>query len=310
MNTFGILMNQMEQMVIYVLLGVLLVRTKVWNHDKLGVLAAFVLKLALPMMIFVNIVNGVTREILMESLPVVYSTVIFYVLIFMVALAIAKLLGLQGDKAKIYRAMCMFGNVGFMGIPIVTSIFPENGMVYISIYMIVDALVLWTVGAQLTSSDGKGTFQLKKMVNPVTVAVVLAVLMVLLGLPLPDVMNTALQKTGATATPLAMIYLGGLFACIDIRCYLKKWELYGIVLVKMCLVPVTFYLLLGLLSVSGEIRLTMALITGMPSMSALVMMAKSSGTEGDYAMGGVFVTTLCSLVTLPAVCWVLQNIQK
>lgn len=162
MNTFGILMSQMEQMVIYVLLGVLLVRTKVWNHDKLGVLAAFVLKLALPMMIFINIVNGVTREILMESLPVVYSTVIFYVLIFIVALGTEKLLGLQGDRAKVYRAMCMFGNVGFMGIPIVTSIFPENGMVYISIYMMIDALVLWTVGAQLTSSDGKGTFQLKK----------------------------------------------------------------------------------------------------------------------------------------------------
>ena len=96
-------------------------------------LAAFVLKLALQMMIFVNIVNGVTREILMESLPVVYSTVIFYVLIFIVALGTAKLLGLQGDKAKVYRTMCMFGNVGFMGTPIVTSIFPENGMVYISI---------------------------------------------------------------------------------------------------------------------------------------------------------------------------------
>lgn len=41
MNTFEILMSQMEQMVIYVILGVLLVRTKVWNHDKLGVLGCF-----------------------------------------------------------------------------------------------------------------------------------------------------------------------------------------------------------------------------------------------------------------------------
>ncbi|MFR3494901.1 MAG: hypothetical protein ACLTTJ_14345 [Blautia sp.] len=41
--------------------------------------------------------------------------------------------------------------------------------------------------------------------------------------------------------------------------------------------------------VSAEIRPAMALITGMPTMTAVVMMARNaSGMDGEYALGGVF----------------------
>ena len=47
-------------------------------------------------------------------------------------------------------------------------------------------------------------------------------------------------------------------------------------------------------------------LAAMPAMSSLVMMAKASGTEGDYVMGGIFVTTVCSIVTIPLAYWLLQ----
>lgn len=105
-----------------------------------------------------------------------------------------------------------------------------------------------------------------------------------------------------------MIYVGGVFACIDIRRYIKELSLYGIVLVKMLLIPVIMYGVLNLFPISEEIHLTMALIAGMPAMTSVVMMANSAGSDGDYALGGVFVTTICSIVTLPFICWLLQYI--
>ena len=117
-----------------------------------------------------------------------------------------------------------------------------------------------------------------------------------------------LQKIGETASPLAMIYVGGIFASIHIGKYLKEFALYGIVLTKMILAPILLFVLLGFLSVSSEIQLTMALIAGMPVMTSVVMMANTSGADGDYAMGGVFITTICSIITLPFICWFLQNV--
>ena len=68
------------------------------------------------------------------------------------------------------------------------------------------------------------------------------------------------------------------------------------------------FLVLGFFPVNGEIRLAMALVTGMPTMTAVVMMANASGLDGDYALGGVFITTLCGIVTLPCICWLLQYV--
>ena len=122
-------------------------------------------------------------------------------------------------------------------------------------------------------------------VNPVTAAIVLALIFILTGIHLPEILNTAFSKIGATATPLAMIYLGGVFACMDVKKYILKLDYYGIVAIKMLIFPVIFYIILGLLPISAEIRMTMTLTSAMPVMSSVVMMANAYGTDGDYAMG-------------------------
>ena len=103
-----------------------------------------------------------------------------------------------------------------------------------------------------------------------------------------------------------MIYLGGVFACIDVLSFIRKPDYYGITLIKMLVFPVLFYILLRLVPIPADIRMTMALTSAMPVMSSVVMMANASGSDGDYAMGGIVVTTLCSVLTLPVVSWIFQ----
>ncbi len=308
MEILQILMGQIGLFVIYIIIGILLIKTRVLTQDMLETISRLVLKLAMPLMIFTNTLNGVTRQSLLQSWVILVLTAVFYLGTFVVAKLLAMAFRLQGDYAQVYRALSMFGNIGFMGIPIVSSVFPDKGMLYIAVFTIIDQMVLWTLGVKLTSPGGKGKFNPKKMINPCTVAVVLSVLMVIVGVPLPSLLNTALQKTGATATPLAMIYLGAVFACMDVRQYLRIKEYYGIVVVKMVLFPILLYLATGLFPVEENIHLTLALLGGMPAMSSTVMMARASGSKGDYAMGGICVTTICSIVTIPAMFWFIQMV--
>ena len=310
MSAFGILLEQIVLFVIYMAAGILLIKTKVLNQESLEPISKSVIKMALPLLIFTNTINGVNRDTLFHTLPLLIAAVIMYALLYLLNLGTSKCFRLSGDFRQVYRALGMFGNVGFMGIPILTSIFPKMGGLYVALFTIVDQLALWTLGVKLTtpSAGEKAEFQWKKMLNPATVAIVLAVIMVIFNVQLPSLLNTALTKIGSTATPLAMIYLGGVFACMDIRCYISKLEFYGIVLFKMVLFPVAIFALLSLFPFTKEIRMTVSLLAAMPSMSSIVMMAKSSGSEGDYAVGGIFVTTVCSIVTLPFICWIIQNL--
>ena len=302
MNTLEILLQQIGLFVIYILAGMILVKTKVLNSETLDPISRFVIKMALPMMIFVNIIDGVERDTLFHSLSILVIAAVFYICTFIISLGMTKIFHLGGNQAGIYQSMFLFGNVGFMGIPIITSIFPQNGILYVSVFTVIDQFMLWTMGVKLTTPCGKGKFDPKMLINPATVAIALAILFVLTGLKLPGVFQTGSQNIGATATPLAMIYLGGVFACMDIRKYIKQMELYGIVICKMLIFPVLFYLVLGFLPVSEEISMTMSLITAMPTMSSVVMLANSSGSDGAYLLGGVMITTLCGIVTLPVVC--------
>lgn len=308
MNTLDILLQQIGLFVIYILAGMILVKTKVLTSRTLDPISRFVIKMALPVLIFVNIIDGVERDTLFHSLSILVIAAVFYVCMFVISQGMTKLFHLEGDQAGIYQAISMFGNVGFMGIPIITSIFPENGILYVSVFTVIDQFMLWTMGVKLTTPCGKGKFNPKKLINPATVAIFTAIFLVITGIRIPQILDNGLQKIGSTASPLAMIYVGGIFACIDIRRYLKELALYGIVLLKMLLVPVVMYGILRLFPISEEIHLTMALIAGMPAMTSVVMMANSSGSDGDYALGGVFVTTICSIVTLPFICWFLQYI--
>ncbi len=306
MDIVWILLEQIGLFVIYILVGVLLVKTHVLTRDTLETISRFVMKLSMPVMIFVNTIDGVDRDSLVKSLSLLGLTAVLYICTYLLARLLVVIFHLQGDRAQVYRALSMFGNIGFMGIPIISSIFPDYGMLYIAVFTIIDQMVLWTLGVKLTTPGGKGSFNPKKMINPCTVAVVLSVVFVVIGLKLPSLLNTALEKIGATATPLAMIYLGGVFACMDVVKYLRIKEFYGIVAVKMLLFPLAYFLILKLLPLDPNIHLTIALLASMPAMSSIVMMAQASGSEGDYAMGGILVTTVCSIVTIPVACTLMQ----
>lgn len=308
MNYFSIVLEQLMIFIVYMLIGIIAVKTNVLNREKLNMLSSLVTKILLPLLIFTNTINGTTREQFLSSAIIIPIAICLYVFLYLLAFLLARIAGLKGDRQKVYRACTMFGNCGFMGIPIISALFQEQGGLYIAIYTVVDQLILWTVGCDMIapetgSEKASVTERMKKMINPATVGVLLGVFFVLTGLKLPSVISSALTKTGAAASPLAMIYLGGVFYYIDIRSYLKKKEIYLMIIVKMILAPVLVYALLDHISfIDAEIAVTISILCGLPCMSSVAMIAESMHSDSEYCAGMIFVTTILCIVTLPVVC--------
>ncbi len=308
MEALHTILYQVEMFVIFLLIGAALVETKILSEASLDTISRLELKLVLPMLIFTNAVNGMTREVLLQSQYIFAGAVAMFALLFILALSMMLIFGVKGDIGRVYCALSMFGNTNFMGIPLILSIFPERGMLYVSCFLIVDQLLLWTVGLKLVT-PGRGGFSLKKLVNPATCAITLGVVFVIFNIHLPGMLNVAFGRIAAMSTPLAMLYMGALFACINLKEYFKHIELYGMVLIKMLLFPVALLMILRLLPVHPEVHFTLALFSALPSMSSVAMMAKSVSDEGgNYAGGAVFITTLCSVATMPLVALLLSKI--
>ena len=309
MNYLAIVLKQIGIFGVYMLIGVISVKAHVLDRDRLKVLANIVIKILLPLLIFKNMDNGTTREEFLHSAIILLLTAVLYLILYIAARILGRVFWLKGDKRKLYRACTMFGNTGFMGIPLITSLYPKQGGLYIAMFTVIDQLVIWTLGMYLTSPENSDQQEksvaknLKLMINPSTVAILIGVVVVLTGLKLPSFIDAALTAAGSAASPLAMIYLGGAFCFLRIRDYLKKPEIYGMIVVKMLLIPLGIYALLRLIpGLDNSIAVTISLQCGLPCMASLAMMAESQGSDSKYIAGMTFVTTMASIVTLPVLC--------
>ena len=100
MTTFEILLQQIGLFVIYILAGVTLVRTKVLNRETLEPISKFVIKMALPVMIFINIIDGVNKEILTGSWSILLIAAGFYAVMFLVSFGMTKFFHLSENSRR------------------------------------------------------------------------------------------------------------------------------------------------------------------------------------------------------------------
>ena len=213
---------------------------------------------------------------------------------------------LKGNRARVFRAIVMFGNVGFMGIPLVVELYPDTALLYISLFTILDQGLFWTYGVALTQpvTAEKQKFSLKGLKNllsPALVAILGATILVLLDIHLPEVLTSALSKLGSASMPLSLLYIGGMLSMTDVRGVLKCGELYAEIGLKMLILPLVYFLVMGLCGVPGDMAGTVTFLTGLPAINMVAMLAKNNGSDGDYAVCAVMMTTIACLVTLPLV---------
>lgn len=306
MEQFFIILNQLVSFLIMMIIGFLAAKLAITNEVFLDTLSKLIMKIILPILIFTNAVNGTTRSDLFECYPIILLSIGMYVGLILVFLLFAKIIGVNEERNNIYVATMIFGNAGFIGIPLLMAIFPEKGVLYLVLMSIIDQIVLWTYGVYLTDKNkGKQKFTMKGFINPAVLAVVLSFIFILIGINIPDMILVPLQTVGKSATPLSLIYLGGLFYYCNWKTVLKEKELYGGIVAKMIIFPVAFYYIAMNFCSNADMVRAMAIISGLPTMTTIAMFAKSKDNHAEYAVGTVLVTTAVCLITLTVVSYII-----
>lgn len=307
MGQFFLVLNQIGIFLILLCLGVISMRFKILDEHSLGSVSKLVMRVALPAYIFINTAQGATREGLAASLMVIPLAIVLYLLLFLLSRLIEKIFKLRGNRAHVFRAITMFGNVGFMGIPLVIELYPDTALLYISLFTILDQMLFWTYGVSMTYPVREGEKQqfslsgLKNVLSPALVAIFAATAMVLLDLHLPNVLVQACNRVGNASMPLSLIYIGGMLTLTDVRKVLRCGEMYVQIVLKMLALPIVAFLIMRRIGVPGDMAGTLAFLTGLPAINMVAMLSKNNGSDGDYAVCAVMMTTLACLITLPLV---------
>lgn len=294
----------LERMLVFFLIlavGFAAAKLGVIGRDFLPGLARLITKVLLPVMIFYSTCTGCTRQALFDNLAMVALAAAFYAVASLVLFLLARALRLPHDKDRVFQFCFIFGNTGFVGIPLLAAVFPQAGLLYMMLFSVVDQAVFWTYGVWLATARDRqvARFSPRSLVTPNTVAIAAALVFVLADIPLPRLASLSLGTISGATSALCMMYLGALVCFSNVGAVLRRPELYVGIAVKMVALPVLAGRLLALTALPGDLVSALVIIMALPVMTVVPMVAAQNGDEGEYATGITVVTLVASVATIP-----------
>jgi len=204
------------------------------------------------------------------------------------------------ESRGVSRFASIYGNVGFMGVPLIMSVLGAPGMAATVISLAIFNIGIWTHGAWLIG--GKSQMSLKKVfLNPGVVGIVIALILYGFGINLPGPVSSAVDYIGSLNTPLAMVIIGAQMSAVDIPSLFRDTRLYGVTAIKLLLIPAAVMLVLLPFNIDPVIYIAVVILAGCPVAGATSLMCQIAGRDTSYGAKLVTFSTILSVITLPLV---------
>lgn len=173
------IVTQMIILFILVIVGYYLSKKKMMDADFDRKLSRVVINVTCPSLILSSVMGDTLpdKELILPLLVVGFFT---YVILIGAGFLLPRYLPVKPSERGIYSFMLAFGNVGFIGYPIVASIFGASAVFYASILNFPSTLLIFVFGTLFISGgEGKMRFDWSTLYCPPMIASYLSILIVL-----------------------------------------------------------------------------------------------------------------------------------
>ena len=289
-----------------VLAGYALARFARWPATAGAALSRFAYEVAIPAMLF-RLMGGFSR------LPPVDARLLlaFFggcLLVFVLGRLLGRgLFRLDGVGQSVFALGGVFSNNVLLGLPIAKTALGDAALPAVSLVVVFNALILWTLVTLSVEWARHGAFSLqgfgktarKVLTNPIVVAILGGTLWGYTGVPLPETIDAPLAMLGAGAVPLSLFALGMGLAEYRIRDGLAQSAAIGAV--KLAVQPLVVWLLARALGLPPlETRVVTLLASLAMGINVYVMAVQFRSLQGPVA-AALVLTTLLSALTTPLV---------
>lgn len=302
----SVIINQVIVLFLLMVIGFYTTKRGILTATIIKGFSSFLLNVSLPFMVITAFHMDFSPDMLRDAgLIFIIST----------ALHLFTLLGSRflfrrypPDMQKILRLVMIFSNCGFMGFPIIDSIYGKAGVFFGSIYVVVFNIFLWTAGVTLFTGVKDIRAIKKALKNPGILAVGVGLPIFIFSPPIPSAVYSTLDMVGSMTTPLAMIIVGSLLADLKLKEVFADFSIYYAALLRLILLPILTMGVMHLLGFGGLVLQVMVTTVAMPAAATTVILAEKYGGNPEYASRVVFITTILSMLTIPVMIIIAQAV--
>lgn len=212
----------------------------------------------------------------------------------------------------------VYGNIGFLAIPVLAATVGEWTSVPLALMLTLDLLILLPFSSfllqlsntnhnDIANHDNRFTplNALKRsLLNPLIIAIIVGLIISAWSITLPASLIGGLERLGSAAGPCAMFIVGtALFGRSIAQDSLPAIYMST---VKLAIMPCVVFLIMTLFQVDPKWALVATLASAMPCAAVLGVVAEEYKTLPHQASTAVLLTTVVSVVTLPLLIHILK----
>ncbi len=305
---FTALVNNLTTLLLLLATGFVIRRLHILDDRMNAGLSELMLKVALPATIIYSMQTHFTRELFMQGGFVMIAVFFISALGMILGYLVPIWLKQPYESRGIWMFAIAFGNLSYMGIPIIAAIFGDEALFFVSMGTVGYNLLAPTLGAHFMKHYAHyGKKEVKFKVSPAFAATLIGLFFFVFSIQLPYPVISALTLMGHTTTPLSMVLIGSFLAHQDFGVLFRQRRLYIAVLFRNVLIPLLVFVLLSPFVQSTEIFAIVVYLSSMPSAATTTMYANIYDADATTASALVFMTTVFSLVTIPLLSLILPH---
>lgn len=208
------------------------------------------------------------------------------------------------NSGKLAEFAMVFTNCGFIGFPILKSIFGDIGLFYGAFYVVSFFLFTWTWGIILLArgrSDIRLTLK-KALINFGTVPCLIGIILFVLPFPLPAAVRELSAYIGGLCTPVSVLITGANLSRRNLLKMVKNPRIYYVNLIRLIVLPMLITTILWLCRLPDYLIVFSCVMTAMPSAANITMFGELYDIEPGTAAEFVGSTSiLCTATLLPII---------
>ncbi|MBP5258273.1 MAG: AEC family transporter [Prevotella sp.] len=304
----------MVSLVVIVIIGFVAGKIGYMNEEFDKKLSALIVNITCPALILSSTMGDTLPDRHM-IVPLLIISFITYTILAVMSFTLPKLLTGKKDDEGVIGFALMFGNVGFIGYPIVASIFGYEAVFYAAILNVANTFYVFTIGDMLIknvnlniNANGGGLtnifktrrFEKKVLYSTPMIAAYLSMLIVALGITgIPTAVSKPLSMIGGITVPGALLIIGSTMSQLSGRAMLGNVTVYATSVCRLVLIPFAFYWLFTMMGFSEYVVSVNTVIIAMPVATYGTILCLINNRDTTLMTELTFTTTILSMITIP-----------
>lgn len=203
------------------------------------------------------------------------------------------------EDSAVYKFAAIYGNVGFMALPLAQAILGDEGVFYCANGVVVYNIINFTHGVAVMSKK-KEKFGLKKLiVNPGVISVLIGLPIFLLKIKVPYILSQPIDMLSALNSPVAMLIFGTYLAHTDLKSMITDKKIYFVALLKLIVLPLVCIGAYYLCGIRGTLLTASIITASVPSANNTFMFASKYERDASLASKAVALVSFLSILTMP-----------